>query len=321
MVSSGAVSLSAVSIGAALHSPWFGFHAVLIALLACEWGMRQYVHTPLRRAIYATILWTLAALSLFGLIWKTWHGGPALQFLAGYAMEEALSVDNLFLFLLLFRVFQIPENRQGKVLFWGVGGAIVLRGAFIAGGLGLLDRFAWLDYVFGVILFVAALRLLRPESGDNQPPGWIAWLTRVSPVSPSHDSFLARENGRLLPTVLLLALVAVELTDVVFALDSIPAVLSITRSPFLAYTSNILAVMGLRSLYILLAGMLSRLRFLHFGLAAVLAFAAFKIFAERWLPVGPLLSLAVIGLTLGITIMFSLLFPAPGAPAAAEKRT
>ncbi len=294
-------------------SLWIGFHVVLLALLAGEWLTLRRIRTPQRRAVYATTLWLGASFTLFGLIWHRGHSGAALQYIAGYLMEEALSVDNLFVFLLLFRLFQIPEKRQGKVLFWGVGGAIVLRGAFIAGGLTLLDRFAWIDYAFGSLLLVAAVRLLKPEPEDaTGAPRWLKWLTRVSPVSPSHDSFFARENGRLLPTVLLLALVAVELTDVVFALDSIPAVLSITRTPFLAYSSNIMAVMGLRSLYILLAAMLGRLRFLHYGLAAVLAFAGFKILAERWLPVGPLVSLGVIAATLGVTVALSLRWPARG---------
>ena len=299
-----------------IHShlfPWVAFHAAVILLLVAEGAMRRWVPTPHRRAIYATVLWTGASLALFGLIWRAWHSGPALQYIAGYAMEEALSVDNLFVFLLLFRLFQVPENRQGKVLFWGVGGAIVLRGLFIAGGLTLLQRFVWIDYVFGALLLAAAVRLLKPEAEEPAgAPKWVRWLTRVSPVSPSVESFFARENGRMLPTVLLLALVAVELTDVVFALDSIPAVLSITRRPFLAYTSNIMAVMGLRSLYILLAAMLSRLRFLHYGLAGVLGFAGFKILAERWITVGPLVSLAVIAATLAVTITVSLLLPTTG---------
>ena len=301
--------------------PWIAFHAAVILLLVAEGVMRHWVPVPQRRATYATVLWTGASLVLFALIWRQWHSGPALQYIAGYAMEEALSVDNLFVFLLLFRLFQVPENKQGKVLFWGVGGAIVLRGLFIAGGLTLLQRFVWIDYVFGALLLIAAVRLLKPESEEtpDQAPRWVRWLTRVSPVSPSLDSFFARENGRLLPTILMLALVAVELTDVVFALDSIPAVLSITRTPFLAYTSNIMAVMGLRSLYILLAAMLSRLRFLHYGLAGVLGFAGFKILAERWVTVGPLVSLGVIAATLAVTITVSLLRPgAHKAPDAAR---
>lgn len=292
-------------------SHWIGFHAALLLLLALEWLMAQRVHDTHRRALYATALWVTAALAFAGFVWYTLHATAATQYLAGYAIEEALSVDNLFVFLLLFRLFNIPEGRQQKVLFWGVLGAIVMRGAFIAAGIGLLEHFAWIDYVFGAILLIAAIRLLFPEKHqeEGKTPTWLRWLTRVHPVSDSQTSFLVRENGALMPTVLLLALVAVELTDVVFALDSIPAVLSITRTPFLAYSSNIMAVMGLRSLYVLLAAMLERLRFLHFGLAAVLAFAALKMLAAHYIEVGPVTSLVVIVVLLGATVATSLLFP------------
>ncbi len=273
--------------------------------------MAKRVHHVHRRAVYATALWVVASLVFAGLIWRTMHATAASQYLAGYALEEALSVDNLFVFLLLFGILRIPEGRQQMILFWGVAGAIVMRGAFIAAGLGLLQRFAWLEMVLGIVLLLAALRLLFPMSkGDgSKPPMWLAWLTRVHPVSSSQTAFLVREEGKLMPTVLLLALVAVELTDVVFALDSIPAVLSITRTPFLAYSSNIMAVMGLRSLYVLLAAMLSHLRFLHYGLSALLTFAALKMLLARWLEIGPFLSLIVIISLLGLTVGLSLLFP------------
>ncbi len=296
-------------------SHWIGFHAAVILLLALEWLMAKRVRDTHRRAVFATILWIAAALTFAGFVWRTLHATAATQYLAGYAIEEALSVDNLFVFLLLFRLFAIPENRQQKVLFWGVLGAILLRGLFIAAGLGLLARFTWIEYLFGAVLLVAAIRLLFPgeESRDNKPPAWLRWLTRVHPVSPSQTTFLARpENdptGTLMPTVLLLALIAVELSDVVFALDSIPAVLSITRTPFLAYTSNIMAVMGLRSLYVLLAAMLTRLRFLHYGLSALLTFAALKMLLSHWLEIGPLTSLAIIVTLLTLTVATSLLFP------------
>ena len=263
---------------------WVGFHVAVVALLGLEWLMARRVRVPFRRALWGTAIWVTAACAVAFFVWWQFNAVDATAYLAGYALEEALSVDNLFVFLLLFRLFQIPEGKQQKVLFWGVTGAIVLRGLFIAGGLRLLDRFAWVNYVFGAVILIAAIRLLKPENSAeaNQLPRWVRWLTRVSPVSGNQETFFARENGRLLPTILFLSLVAVELTDVVFALDSIPAVLSITRTPFLAYTSNIMAVMGLRSLYVLLAATLSRLRFLHYGLAATLAFAAVKILGEHW---------------------------------------
>lgn len=303
-------------------SAWIGFHVGLIVLLAIEWLIAKRVRDTHRTAIYATVLWVGAAVAFGGVVWWILHVQAATQYIAGYAIEEALSVDNLFVFLLLFRMFRIPEGRQQRVLFWGVAGAMVMRGAFIAAGLGLLDHFAWIEYVFGGILLIAAIRLLFPEDehAQQETPRWLRWLMRVQPVSADQHHFFARENGRLLPTVLFLALVAVELTDVVFALDSIPAVLSITRTPFLAYTSNIMAVMGLRSLYVLLAALLTRLRFLHYGLSALLSFAALKMLAAHWIPVGPVVSLIVIVSLLALTIVLSLLFPtrskaaAPAAP-------
>ena len=298
-------------------SHWIWFHIAVVLLLAVEYLMAQQVHETRRRAIISTAIWVIAAIAFAAVLLPFYHATGSVQYLAGYAIEETLSIDNLFVFLLLFQSFRIPEARQPRVLFWGVLGAIVLRGAFIASGLSLLARFHWVSYGFAVILLIASVRLLIPEKHEDtsKPPGWLAWITRLSPVSARQDHFFVVENGRRMMTVLFLALLAVEVTDVVFALDSIPAVLSITRQPFLAYTSNIMAVMGLRSLYVLLAAMLASLRFLHFGLAGVLAFAAAKMLTADWIEVGPLLSLAVIALILGITIALSLLYRKPvGVP-------
>jgi tellurite resistance protein TerC len=251
------------------------------------------------------------ALALAAFLHHSFGPTASTQYLTGYAIEESLSIDNLFVFLLLFRLFQIDSAHQPRVLFWGVAGAILLRGLFIAGGLTLLAHFVWITCVFALVLLIAAVRLLFPDA-QSQPavaPRWLAWLTRLQPISPRQDCFMVREKGRPMATVLLLALVAIELCDVVFALDSIPAVLSITRNAFLAYTSNIMAVMGLRSLYFLLIGALSRLRFLHFGLAAVLIFAALKMLTSRWIEIGPLASLAIVLTLLTITLGASLWVP------------
>jgi tellurite resistance protein TerC len=297
---------------------WIGFHLFVVALLALE---LIYVrrHGPSKThstAIAATILWVGAALAFAFFIFRTLGGHSATQYLAGYAIEESLSIDNLFVFLLLFRVFKIDPSRQPKVLFWGVAGAIVMRGAFIAAGLGLLAHFHWISYVFAAILLIAAIRLVLPsdKKDETRPPRWLAWLARVHPVSLRQDKFFVHEEGHRMVTVLFLALVAIELTDVVFAIDSIPAVLSITRHPFLAYTSNIMAVMGLRSLYFLLAHLLAKLRFLHYGLAAVLAFAALKMLGAELYEIGPLTSLAVIVGLLAVTIALSLLAKSPPQP-------
>jgi tellurite resistance protein TerC len=302
---------------------WIAFHAALLILLASElifsrWGLAALAPEPRarrqhRNAIAATVMWIAAALAFAALIFHVMGSAAATQFLAGYSIEESLSIDNLFVFLLLFRVFAIPPPAQPRVLFWGVLGAILLRGAFIAGGVQLLARFDWVSYVFALILLAAAIRLVVPnDHGDPdcaapKPPTWTRWITRIHPVSPRADVFFTREDGAARITMLFLALIAIETADIVFALDSIPAVLSITRQPFIAYTSNILAVMGLRSLFFLLAHMLRKLRFLHFGLAAILAFAALRMLAARWIEVGPLTSLAVILAMLAVTVAISLI--------------
>lgn len=289
-------------------SYWIAFHVALVVLLAAEYMMARRVQDTHRKAVYATFIWVAASLVLAGVVLPRFGTQGSVQYLAAYAIEESLSIDNLFVFLLLFRIFRIPEQRQPKVLFWGVAGAIVMRGAFIAAGVGLLNHFHWISYVFGAVLLISSVRLVMPSHDSEKTPKWIEWLRRVHPVSERQDAFFVREDGHRMITVLMLALIAIEVTDVVFAMDSIPAVLSITREPFLAYTSNIMAVMGLRSLYVLLAAMLAKLRFLHFGLAAVLAFAAIKMLLSDWIDVGPLISLLVIAVLLGITIVASLLY-------------
>jgi tellurite resistance protein TerC len=309
-------------------SQWLGFHLALMLLLTTElifsrWGLAKLPEgaRPTRQhrnAIVATVMWVCVALLFAG--WLYWTRGTALatQFLAGYTIEESLSIDNLFVFLLLFRVFRIPAVFQPRVLFWGVFGAILLRGLFISAGIQLLARFEWVSYLFALILLVAAIRLVIPSEHKESPgnlathtPFWIRWISRIHPVALRYDVFFTREDGDGRVTMLFLALLAIEAADIVFALDSIPAVLSITRDPFLAYTSNILAVMGLRSLFFLLAHMLRQLRFLHYGLAAILAFAALRMLAARWIEVGPMTSLAVILGMLGITIVLSLVRRTP----------
>lgn len=297
-------------------SYWIIFHLALVMLLGVEYGLARRVRDRHRKALYATALWVAASLAFSALLLPRFHSEGSLQYLAGYAIEEALSVDNLFVFLLLFRTFQITEEYQPKALFWGVAGAIIMRGGFIAAGVGLLNHFHWISYCFGALLLIGAVRLVLPGEQNGRPPRWINWIRRIHPVSTRQDVFFLHENGRRMLTVLMLALIAIEFTDVVFAMDSIPAVLSITRVPFLAYSSNIMAVMGLRSLYVLLAALLAQLRYLHFGLAAVLAFAAAKMLLAAWVEIGPLLSLFVIAALLGVTILASLLVRAESKPPA-----
>ena len=201
---------------------------------------------------------------------------PALEFVAGYTIEASLSVDNLFVFLVLFQGFRISPRRQHTALLWGVAGAVVLRALFIAAGITLLRRFEWITWLFALILLYAAWRLVRGGSAKAAIPEWIR---KLQPA-----------KGSLLPVIL-----AVEVTDLLFAVDSIPAVLAISHNPFVVYTSNIAAILGLRSLYFALASLLDRLRYLHYGLGALLAFVALKMLAGRWIDVPITNSLAVMG--------------------------
>ncbi len=210
---------------------------------------------------------------------------PALEFAAGYTIEISLSVDNLFVFLVLFQGFRISPRRQHTALLWGVAGAVVLRALFIAAGITLLNRVDWITWIFGLILLYAAWRLVRGGSAKTAIPEWIRQLQPA--------------KGSLLPVIL-----AVEVTDVLFAFDSIPAVLAVSHNPFVVYTSNIAAILGLRSLYFALASLLNRLRYLHYGLGALLAFIAFKMLFARWIDVPITLSLAVMGAILAVCAVF-----------------
>lgn len=297
-------------------SHWIGFHIFVFALMTVEFLYVRWRRSndPSEKALHstsvaATVLWVGAALVFAAFILRVLGNESATQYLAGYAIEEALSIDNLFVFLLLFRFFRIDPPNQPKVLFWGVVGAIVMRGGFIAAGIGLLARFEWVSYIFALVLLLASIRLVLPEdeSKKEETPRWLTWISQLKPVSLRQDHFWVKENGKGMATILMLALLAIEVTDLVFAIDSIPAVLSITRHPFLAYTSNIMAVMGLRSLYFLLANLLTRLRYLHYGLAAVLAFAAVKMLTAHLWEIGPVVSLGVVAAMLAVTIGLSLL--------------
>ena len=289
---------------------WIVFHALLLVLLVVEILLlhKTTPQTAPGRSYIATGMWIAGAVGFGAYIFLRLHHQLAQEFLAGYALEESLSIDNLFVFLLLFQSFNIAASKQRRVLFWGILGAVLLRAIFIVAGVELLEKFDWVTYVFAVFLLIGAVRLVMPEDHEHpKKPSWQTWLEKRQPISLSQTSFTAVENGRRMPTVLTLALVGISFADLVFALDSIPAVLSITRHTFIAYTSNILAVMGLRSLFFVLTHALGKLAYLHYGLAAVLAFAAAKMLLAPWVDVTPLQSLVVIAAILAITTAISLL--------------
>jgi tellurite resistance protein TerC len=237
------------------------------------------------------VVLVLAATGFAAWIAVTKGRQPALEFVAGYAIETALSVDNLFVFLVIFSGFRINAERQHRALLWGVTGAVMLRGLFIAAGITLLQRFNWVTWIFGLMLLYAAWRLVKGGSARAAVPDWIR---KLQPA-----------KGSLLPVIL-----AVEVTDVLFAMDSIPAVLAVSHNPFVVYTSNIAAILGLRSLYFALASLLDRFRYLHYGLGAMLAFVALKMLAAHWIDVPITLSLATMGAILAVCAVVSWFAPA-----------
>lgn len=268
---------------------WLGFHAAVLALLLVDAFLPASRRDQPRTQAFAWA-WT-GVLVVAAAVFALWIGlrqsrHHALEFVAGYAIETSLSVDNLFVFLVLFEGFRINRQRQHTVLLWGVGGAIILRALFIALGVTLITRFEWISWIFGLFLLYASFQLLRGGSAKAAIPEWIR---RLQPA-----------KGSLLPVIL-----AVEFTDLLFAVDSIPAVLAVSHDPFVVYTSNIAAILGLRSLYFALAALLDRLRYLHYGLGAMLGFIAFKMLASRWLDVPITISLAVLGVILAICAIVS----------------
>lgn len=268
---------------------WLGFHAAVGVLLAVDAFLpsQRRAAGPTRAAAWAWTGVLVLGTAIFA-GWLAWFQGRqvALEFTAGYVIETSLSVDNLFVFLVLFRGFNIHAHRQHTALLWGVGGAIVLRGIFIAAGVSLLRHFDWITWIFGLFLLYAAFRMVRGGSAHAAIPEWIR---KLQPA-----------KGSLLPVIL-----AVEFTDLLFAVDSIPAVLAVSHNPFVVYTSNIAAILGLRSLYFALASLLDRFRYLHYGLGALLGFIALKMLAAPWIDVPVTISLAVIGAILGVFALVS----------------
>jgi tellurite resistance protein TerC len=297
--------------GTPLH--WIAFNlfiVISIALDLCVFHRRPH-KIEIREAAIASFGW-IAVSALFGFGVLYFRGPqPALEFFTGYLIEKALSVDNLFLFLMIFRAFAVDERLQHRLLEWGVVGALLMRGAMIALGAELIEHFSWIMYLLGVFLVYAGVRLLFFHKGDFHPEqNWMfRFASRHLRVSHEYhgEHFFVRHAGRLFATPLFLVLLVVEITDVTLAVDSIPAVFGITKSAFIVYTSNVLAILGLRALYFLLAGVIDRLRFLDEGLAIVLVFIGGKMIGDRWGHIPVTVSLAVVGGVLLIALLASLL--------------
>jgi tellurite resistance protein TerC len=294
---------------------WAGFTLFVIGMTALDLGVfHRHAHeVRFREALVWSGVWVALA-AVFALGVQVFYGTErALEFTAGYLIEKALSVDNIFVFLLLFGSFRVPPAYQHRVLVWGILGALVMRGIFIAAGAALLATFHWIIYVFGALLVVTGIKMLRAGDEPMHPERNPLYrlFARVVPSVPEYHGprFWVRIDGRRVATPLLLVLIAIESSDLVFAVDSIPAIFAVTRDPFIVFTSNIFAILGLRSMFFLLAGVMHRFHYLKTGLALVLAFVGAKMLTAGFYPIPIAVSLAVVAALIGGAILLSLLVP------------
>ncbi|HJW32884.1 MAG TPA: TerC family protein [Holophagaceae bacterium] len=303
---------------------WAGFLAFVLAMLAIDLGIfhRKAHAVSLKEAGLWSAVWVVLALGFNALIWRNFGPERGVEFLTGYLIEKALSVDNIFVFVLIFGAFRVPEMYQHRVLFWGILGALVMRALFVGLGAALLAKFHWVLYLFGGFLLITGVKMLLLRNAAFDPrdnPVFKLFRRFVPAVDTYHGAdFTVVQDGRRFATPLLLVLVAVELTDVVFAVDSVPAIFAVTKDPFIVFTSNIFAMLGLRSLYFLLAGVVDRFHHLKVGLSLVLVFVGLKMLIVDALKVPPFWSLGVIALLVGGSVVTSLLWPKANANALPE---
>lgn len=291
---------------------WAAFLAFVAAMLALDLGVfHRKTHTvKLREALAWCTVWVSLALAFNVLVYVLHGRQPALEFFTGYIVELSLSVDNVFVFILLFEYFRVPKDYHHRVLFWGILGAAVMRAVFIFAGIAVLERFHWVIYLFGALLVFTGIKMARPGKTEVNPDqNFVVRLARrLLPVTDRYHGshFFTREAGRMMATPLFIVLVAVETTDLVFAVDSIPAILAITRDAFIVFTSNIFAILGLRSFYFALSGVMQMFRFLSLGLAVVLVFIGTKMLLSGFFHIPIEWSLGVIAMVLGSSVALSL---------------
>ncbi len=291
--------------------PWVLFNGFVLALLAIDLGVfHRHAHeVRVREAFAWSVVWVAMALTFAAGVFAFAGSGKGVEFLTGYLIEKSLSVDNIFVFVLLFGYFSVPAQYQHRVLFWGILGALVMRGLLILMGAALLDRFQWVIYVFGAIIIVSGIRMLlqKHEQAHPERNPAVRLIRRFVPVTPEYHGqrFFQRMDGRLMLTPLAIVLVAVETTDVIFAVDSIPAIFAVTRDPFIVYTSNVFAILGLRALYFLLAGVMSRFVYLKLGLSSVLVWIGAKMLLSDVYHVPTVISLAVVAALLSLAVVAS----------------
>ena len=300
-----------------LESPqlWAGFLCGVFVLLAIDLKVASDREEAQKfgSALAWSVFWIVVSLLFGSFLWTRYGGEQGLEFFAGYMLEKSLSVDNLFVFVLIFGAMKIPPAQQHRVLFWGVLGALVLRGTLILAGVALVHRFHWLIAIFGLILVATALKLAFGKEGDELAPPdslLVRSVKRVLPFTSELDGrhFFVRREGKLFATPLFLAVLAAESADLVFALDSIPAVFAVTDDSFLVFSSNVCALLGLRALYFVVAGALAKLRYLKPGLSAILLFVGVKMVLDRWWQVPTGTSILVIGGILAVALAASLIF-------------
>jgi tellurite resistance protein TerC len=293
---------------------WILFNLFVLAMLALDLGVlnRAPRSSSFREALLWSAVW-IALAAAFAVAVFFWHGrAQSLQFVTGYVIELSLSVDNLFVFLVIFRYFKVPDEYQHKVLFWGILGALLMRGAFIALGVSLIGRFAWITYVFGALLVYSGIKLLRQGKTEIHPEKnpVLRLFRRIIPVTEEFvgERFFTQRNG-LYATPLLVVLLIVETSDMLFAVDSIPAVLAITVNAFIVYTSSVFAILGLRSMYFALAGTMDLFHYLHYGLSIVLILIGLKMIGSHYLEIPTGWALAIVLIVLGASVVASLINP------------
>ena len=297
---------------------WAGFLAVVLLLLAIDLGLfHRKAHTVgLREALGWSVTWVVLSIAFGGYVYWAYGKVRGLVFFAGSLIEYALSVDNVFVFILIFSYFAVPPQLHHRVLFWGIIGALVMRATFILAGAALLEAFHWIIYVFGAFLVLTGFKILRQGDTQVEPENnpVVRLFRRLVPMTSGYASgtFFVRDGGRLLATPLALVLVTVETTDVVFAVDSIPAIFAVSRDPFIVYTSNVCAILGLRSMYFLLAAVIGKFIYLSVGLGVVLMFVGFKMLISGFYHVDIGLSLAIVASVLAMSVIFSVLLPPGG---------
>jgi tellurite resistance protein TerC len=302
---------------------WGAFFLFITAMLALDLGVFQrHSHVvSMKEALGWCGVWGALALAFGGLVWW-WRGPePGQQFLAGYLIELCLSVDNVFVFILVFAYFKVEPRYQHRVLFWGIIGAVVMRAIFILVGVSVIARFHWVLYLFGLFLVYTGVKMALPGPDAEVDPehnAAVRLFRRFFPVAPKNDRghFFTHFEGRRMATPMFIVLIVIETTDVVFALDSLPAVLAITKDGFVALTSNIFAILGLRSLYFALSGIMQLFRYLKIGLAVILVFIGLKMLLEHWITVTTGTSLLVIGSVLTTSVLMSVLIPQEPKPPA-----